>query len=243
MKELRGESNCLLAAIIIIALQSCHTLKNSSKFGFNEGFYQSRIYHKKLKKVYVVPGEDSIKVYTQKALQKNTFDPQQSVKIAFPAAQKPEAFEDYIFRSHSYDVDLTTIIFKRRPWVGDIPSQFAGASLNWSLFFGYRTDWYHLKYSQTPLRIYKRNIVHYGFSMGVFSGIGATHINGQLTRDNVQIPYDAAINVSGIAAFIAIERFTYGITFGFDHLLDNNRKHWIYQGKPWAGLSVGMNIF
>lgn len=243
MEMLREKGLCATMAILIILLQSCHTLKSSPKYGFNEGYYKSRIYHKKLKQVYVVPGEDSIKVYTHKALQKAFVDPQQSLKIAFPANQKPDEFENYLFRRHSYDIDLTTIVFKRRPWVGEIPSQFSPASLNWSVYFGYRTDIYHLSYEQTPLRAYKRNISHYGFSMGLFTGIGVANINNMVTRENVTIPYDAAINVTGLAGFFAIERFTYGITFGYDHLLDQNRKHWIYQGKPWVGLSVGLNIF
>jgi hypothetical protein len=50
------------------------------------------------------------------------------------------------------------------------------------------------------------------------------------------------INQSGVAAFLAIERFTYGISFGVDHLLDKNRKYWKYQGKPWIGLSLGFNL-
>jgi len=60
-------------AVMALVMQSCLAPRESSKFGFNEGYYKSRIFHKKLKSVYVVPGEDSIKIYTRKQLQKKYF--------------------------------------------------------------------------------------------------------------------------------------------------------------------------
>ncbi len=242
MKKRKSKNYCLIIAIVIASLQSCQTLKQSPKYGFNEGFYKSRIHHKKLKKVYIVPDADSIKVYTKKAIERSFVDTLQSFKIAFPANKKPEEFENYTFWKNSFDIDVITIFFKYRPSVGTIPIQFTSASFNGSFYLGYRTDLYHLKYKQTPLRVFKRNITHYGFSVGAFTGFGSANINNSVTQDSVTISYDGPINMSGIAAFLAIERFTYGITFGYDRLLDRNKKYWIYQSKPWIGLSIGLNL-
>jgi hypothetical protein len=233
---------CLLALTAQLLFQSCQTIKQSPKYGFNEGYYKSRIHHKKLKKVYIVPGDDSIKVYTKKAIQRTFVDTLQSFKVAFPSNIKPDEFETYSFRKNTFDIDVISILLRFRPAVDPYPDQFSSASFNGSIFFGYRTDIYHMKYKQTPLGAFRRNMTHYGFSVGAFSGIGSSNINGSVTQDSLQISYDAPINVSGVAVFIGVERFTYGVTLGFDHLLDKNKKLWIYQGKPWIGLSIGWNI-
>jgi hypothetical protein len=39
----------------ILIFTGCGVLKESPKYGFNEGYYKSRLFKKKLKKVYVVP--------------------------------------------------------------------------------------------------------------------------------------------------------------------------------------------
>jgi hypothetical protein len=234
--------NCLLLAMGMILFQSCRSVKQSPKYGFNEGYYKSKIHHKKLKKVYIVPGDDSIKVYTQKTLKKAFIDTMQSFKIAFPSNSKPAEFEQYSFRQNTFDIDAISIILRYRPAVAPFPNQFSSAPYNVAAYFGYRTDLYHMKYEQTPLGAYRRNMLHYGFSFGAFTGIGSGNINSSVTADSVNVSYDALINVSGLAAFIGVERFTYGVTLGFDHLPDKNRKHWIYQGKPWIGLSIGWNL-
>ena len=241
--KLSNKNYYLVIAIAIAALQSCQTLKQSPKFGFVEGYYKSRIHHKKLKKVYVVPEEDSIKVYTKKEIQRSLVDTLQSFKIAFPANKKPEAFESYTFRQNTFDIDIITILLRYRPPLGTRAYQFSPASFNTCVYFGYRTDSYHLHYIQTPLGTFKRNITHYGFSLGGFTGLGSVNINnGNVTQNAVPNPYDAIINITGLAAFVVVERFTYGVSLGYDHLLDKNRKLWVYQGQLWFGLTIGLNI-
>ena len=77
---------------------------------------------------------------------------------------------------------------------------------------------------------------------GVFTGIGATSINEHVTRNAVNIQYDGLVNPSGLAAILAVDKLTFGLTFVYDHLLDKNHNLWIYQGKPWIGLGVGLNL-
>ena len=241
MKKLNNKQNGLLLISLAVLLQSCLTLKQSPKFGFNEGYYKSRIHHKKEKKVYVVPDGDSIKVYTKGAIKKASTDTLQPFKIAFPATEKPDSFEHYVFKSNTHDVDLITTLLKYRPALASSPYQFAGIPFNMSAYFGYRTDSYHLVYKETPLHQFKRSVLHYGFSVGVFTGLGSAHVRA-VAQDSTAISYDGMINLSGVAAFLAVERFTYGISIGVDHLLDKNRKYWMYQGKLWIGLNIGFNL-
>lgn len=122
------------------------------------------------------------------------------------------------------------------------PNQLNTSILNGALFLGYRTDIHHLRYKKTPFQTYKREITHYGLSFGIFTGIGASRIDEFVTLNALTIQYDGFVNPSGVAAIIAVDKLTFGLTLGVDHLLDKNRKVWIYQGKPWMGLSIGLNL-
>ncbi len=226
----------------MLLLQSCQTIKQSSKYGFNEGFYKSRLYHKKLKSLYVIPEEDSIKVYTAKSLGKAMVDTSQSLKIAFSSVQKPGSFNNYVFRQNTLDIDVLSILCKYRPSVKSFPPQFNTSILNGAFYVGYRTDYYHISYQKSPVNIFKRSITHYGLSFGLFSGIGASRIDSYVTQNAITIEYDGLVNTSGIAAIFAIDKLSFGLNTGFDRLLDKNHKYWINNGKPWIGLSIGLNL-
>ena len=230
----------LLVLFLPLLISSCKTLKQSSKYGFNEGFYKSRIFHKKLKRVYVVPEEDLIKIYTEKSLLKN--DTSIAVKITFPPDQKPLDFMDYSFRRSGLDMDIISVLLKYRPAVSGFPNQLNTSIFSGALYFGYRNDIYRLKYTQNPLHVFKRKVVHYGFSVGAFAGLGTNLINEFVTQNNIAIEYDGFVNVEGIAAFLAVQKMTFGLNFGVDHLMDPNRKVWIYQGKSWIGISFGLHL-
>ena len=233
--------NSVLATLAFF-LTGCESLKESSKYHLNEGFYKSRLFHKKLKKIYVVPGDDSIKVYTAKRIKNNFIDTTTSLKIAFPATQKPLEFYNYSFRQNTFDIDVLSILFKYRPSNKYIPNQFTTSIYNGAIYFGYRTDIYRLKYKQSPLQLFKRDITHYGFSLGTFSGFGASRIDENVTDPQINVQYDGFINLSGVAAIIAVNKLSCGLTLGFDHLLDKNKHSWIYQGKPWIGIALGLNL-
>lgn len=226
---------------VFLFFYSCSLIKNSPKYGFTEGYYKSRIFHKKEKKVYVVPGDDTIKVYTAQSLLKESVDTTQSVKIAFPQNQKPLQFTSYQFHQNTFDVDVLTIPFKFRPAVNGFPRQL-NATFNGAVYLGYRSDVYHLSYKRTPLRVFKRNIMHYGYSLGLFTGIGTARIDEYVTNNGINIQYDGAVNLSGINLIVGVEKVSIGLAAGVDYLLDKNRKYWVNNGKPWVGFSFGLNL-
>ncbi|WP_121356158.1 hypothetical protein [Flavisolibacter nicotianae] len=225
----------------VFTTTSCNVLKDSPKYGFSEGYYQSRIFHKKKKKVYVVPQDDSVKVYTAKSLQKQFVDTTSSLKIAFPPNQKPLQFEDYFFRKATFDIDVLTIPFKYRPAVARFPRQL-NATFNGALYAGFRSDLYRLSYSQTPLRLFKRRITHFGYSFGAIGGIGTSRIDEYVTNNNISIQYDGTVAFAGLNLLVGVETISIGLAVGADHLLDPNRKYWVNQGKPWFGVSFGLNL-
>jgi hypothetical protein len=220
-------------------LVSCETLKESSKYKFVDGFYTTRNNHRR-ERVYVLAGTDTIKEFQKSSLRAANIDTVKSVLLIFPA-KKPRDFENRRFRQSSLDVDVLTVLFKYRPPAKGFPPQF-NATFNGAVYLGYRSDIYQLSYRPTPLHDYKRRISHYGYSMGVFTGLGTARIDEYVTNNALAIQYDGLVNLSGIALILAVDKLTAGITIGEDHLLDRNRRVWVNNGKIWIGLSLGLNL-
>jgi hypothetical protein len=157
------------------------------------------------------------------------------------STNNPKDRQQIKFVNNSFDLDVMSIVFKYRPYTSGFPNQL-NTNFNAAEFIGYRSDLYILSYDKNPLNAYHRRINHFAYSFGGFIGLGATQINPWVTNNNVQSEYDGFIMTKGIAALIGVGEFTFGAGLGFDHLLDKNRKVWIYQEKPWLGFTVGLNI-
>ena len=155
--------------ISIIYLSSCESLKESSKYQFVEGYYKAAV-KGKTEKLYVLTGSDTIKAYVARDLKGERIDTTHAILFAFPPL-KPNNFSSISFTRNTLDFDILTILFKYRFPVKGFPPQF-NASFNGALYLGYRTDVYKLSYKTTPMRYVKRAIIHYGYSIGIFSGFG-----------------------------------------------------------------------
>ena len=241
MQMIKPGNICIVAITIFSVLSSCETLKHSAKHGFTEGFYRSHLHLQELKKVYVLPSDDLIKVFSVNTLKKSVIDTSESLRIAFPPDTKPLEFKTYLFRKNSFDLQALTVLFRYRPGLKNFPRQLT-QSYNGAVYVGYRTDIYRLSYKKTPIQLYKRSITHYGFSVGVFSGIGSERIDEFNTLNGISFEYDGIVSLSGIAAILAINKLSFGITLGADHLLDTNRKYWVSNDKPWVGVSISLNL-
>jgi len=231
----------ILVIILIVLLSSCQLVKLSAKKGFNEGIYRSYIDNKKEGKVYVVPSEESITVYSLHETGRDNVDTGKFYVISLPEDNKPMNFKNYSFRKNSFDLGAISVLFKCRPTVHDFPPQM-NTSFNGSLYIGLRTDLYKLRYTETPIHLFKKSTTHLGYSFGIFSGLGTELVNEFNTQNGLSIEYDGIVNLSGIVAIIGVNNLTLGLAVGEDHLLDKNKHLWIYTGKPWIGLSVGLNL-
>jgi hypothetical protein len=223
----------------VLLMYSCETLKDSSKFQFKDGYYKTTLSNKPAK-VYVLAGSDSIKAYFKQDLSSKKIDTLKATVFVF-SEQKPRQFETHSFKRTTFDIDVLTVLFKFRPAVNNFPPQF-NATFNGAVYAGYRTDVYSLEYKASPLHVFKRSITHYGYSFGFFSGFGSARIDEYVTLNSLSIQYDGLVNLSGFAAIIAIDKLTAGLTIGVDHLLDKNSHVWVNNGKPWIGISLGLNL-
>jgi hypothetical protein len=83
---------------------------------------------------------------------------------------------------------------------------------------------------------------HFGYSPGFFGGLGATSMNPFVTNNQIAEEYDGVVLSAGVAGLVGIGNLIFGAAIGLDHLMDKNHRSWIYQGKPWVGLTIGLNV-
>lgn len=230
-----------LPMVCLFFVCSCETIRQSSKYGLTEGNYNGYVKGGIPVQVYVFPDEDSIKVYNKNRALNGYADSGRSVLFGFPTTYHGGP-KTYYFKQNTLDLDILSILLKYRPSIQGFPNQLNTSILNGAVYFGFRKDVFKLTYKPSAFGVEKRSVNHFGTSFGIFTGIGASRIDPFVTQGALSIEYDGLVNPSGVAAIIAVDKLTFGLTAGIDHLLDKNHKVWIYQGKPWLGLSVGLNL-
>ena len=217
--------------IITTLISSCTTLQNNAKYELANGNYKLKVDGKKYD-CYVQNNQDNILIY--KLPSKISTNLPNELDQYLPLKQR--------LIKPSLDIDILTALFKVRPQVNDVlPTQF-NTNFNGNIYVGHRTDIYQIHYKKNPLDIYQRQINHFGFSGGLFLGLGNTALNPSTTMNTVSSEYDGLILQKGIAGILAVNKLTIGVSVGFDNLLDKNNKSWIYENKPWVGLMLGLNL-
>ena len=229
-----------LFLLLAIMTFSCSVLRKTPRTELTDGFY-SRKQGDSRQKVYVDLHENRLDVYPVKIVEgKKTVDTS-SVIGNYNKESSIDYKEFTLLRKNSFDLDFLTIPLKYRIAREDVPPQL-NTELNGSIYFGLRTDQYKIGYEQNPLGRQEREIKHFGFSLGILTGLGSSVITPTTTNDLTENEYDGLIWTKGIAGIFAINSFTVGISLGIDNLMDENRNIWIYESKPWVGIAIGLNI-
>ncbi|GAB4034853.1 hypothetical protein [Spirosoma gilvum] len=147
-----------------------------------------------------------------------------------------------LFRYHftSFDMDLVTVPFKYRLAQRGQPPELT-TNANAAFYAGLRFD-----------QGYQRNVFYHheqrsdirSFSLGIggLAGIGSATVGPFSTMDQVTDDYEGACLSYGLAAIFGYRAVSLGLAFGYDTLLDRNRASWIYQHKPWLGVTIGLNL-
>lgn len=227
--------------ILIVFLNSCITSKNSIEYEIEDGFYKSNVFGQK-EQVYIDNLDDSIFVYP--LVSKQDFfqlDTVERKRVIYPQKLSQKELSNSYFTTREFDVDVITIPFKYRFPVGNQPQQLS-TNLNASIYAGYRTDYYSLKYKKNKFGQQERSAKHYGLSFGGFSGFGSSPVTPWFTNDQITEEYDGLVWSNGFAVIIGIDYVNLGLSVGWDRLLDSNSTSWIYHRKPWVGLVIGINI-
>lgn len=230
-----------LFLILMCQLFSCKSQKDSPKFNFADGIYHTRVKGQK-QQVYVENTEDSISIYSlKKGWRTAPVKPSELVKQTFAQKASTENMNSNKYWQNGFDVDILTIPIKFRPSAQSFPRQFSN-HLNGAVYLGYRTDVYRMSLTTDPIGKLHEKVKHYGISAGIITGFGVTPLNPWVTNNGISIEYDGMAWSKGVAIVMGVENFTFGLIGAVDHLLDGNKHLWIYQGKPYIGLAVGLNL-
>lgn len=230
-----------LGFFLLFFCTACSILYKTAKEQLIDDFYKQKT-NQKLQKVYINVQDDTLYVHkAQKQNRKWQVDTSKQIYTAFPKFLETEESLSIRFNKNSFDIDFLTTPLKFRPSQADFPPQL-NTNLNGSLYLGYRLDSYIVGYKQKPIHEWERYIHHFGFSVGIFNGLGNTFISTNTTQNLIQQEYDGVIWNKGVALIFAVNRLTCGVAIGIDYLLDSNRSVWIYQNKIWYGLTFGLNL-
>jgi hypothetical protein len=230
----------LLTCLVTILLNSCGIVQKDYKYSFADGYYRSKIFNEDQTRVYIDNNNDSILIYSVSADNKVSNNLKKVVSL-LQEGKSNLNMNSLVFNHLSMDVDVLTILSKYRPETVGLPGQL-NSNLNGSVYLGLRNDVYQLKYPKTPLNTYKKQIKHYGLSSGIFTGLGGSPLNPAVTENHISHEYDGLVWSNGFAVIMGVNNASLGILIGWDQLLDSNKEYWIYQGKPWLGIALGLNL-
>jgi hypothetical protein len=215
----------IFVLLIFSGLYSCSTLKDSPKYQLSNDVYKFGHRGPKYTNAYVFVDGDSVSVFSvTNSKQQIAIDPS----------------KDYFFIKNSFDLDVMTVPFKYRPATSGLPRQL-NTEFNGNAFIGYRIDRFRLRVLQTPFGR-KNKIIHRGITLGAFGGLGSTNISPSTTQNQTADEYNALILTRGLGIMIGINNLTVGLGAGWDYVTDRDKEIWIYQNKPWYGLTVGLNL-
>jgi hypothetical protein len=215
-------------------------MEKISQHSFDSDFYRLKTHGAKSSKVYAEVIEDSIIVYRVTSDGKNEFiNTSSSVGSRISRIKSDNYLYGSYFTKNSLDVDLTSILFKSRHSMDDVPNQFS-ADLNFAIYAGFRKDIYRIITPVHPLREGRSSVLQIGFNAGIFAGIGSSSVNPTVTNNKISQTYDAMIFQKGFAGFISINGMSVGLAVGFDNFLDKNRSLWIYNQKAYLGLIISV---
>jgi hypothetical protein len=212
-----------LFGFLFIMSASCTSVKIFSKYNLTTGQYRLKQAGRKFEKVTVTVTGDSIEV-----LKKD-----RTFIDAHPA-------KDHYYLQNNLDIDILIAPFKYRPATKNLPRQLT-SSFNANIFIGYRLDKYHIDINNTRTG-HDRKITHSSVGIGVFGGISSLIVGPWTTNYQIADEYNGLGVCRGIMLLGGVDSLTFGVAAGFDRLTDRDKNVWIYQNKPWYGLTLGLNL-
>lgn len=152
----------------------------------------------------------------------------------------PNRTDWFLFHYMSFDVDLITIPFKYRTGQADNAGEFI-TTTNIGVYLGVRYDYdgHRIHYFREAT---KSEISGISFGGGLFLDLNDVGVTPYSTNNAIDYEYDALGFNYGISGIFGYRSFTLGLALGFETLLDKNAALWIYNHKPWLGITIGLNL-
>lgn len=245
LPEITQKSFTRAAVFFILNLlaSGCAPFDKIYSHEFASGYYKLKNSEKNAETVFVDLEDDSLIVYpVSSAGRRKTPDIHNSRGATLESIRPGDFLYNNTFVRTSADVDLSTVLIKYRPPAGDVPLQI-GAHVNGVGYIGFRKDYFRLKSSVSELNEFSTRVRHIGFDAGIFAGLGITPVNPTVTLNRTIQEYEGMVFQKGVSIFATYESLSVGLALGFDNLIGQDRKIWIYNQKPWLGLVLGIANF
>lgn len=144
------------------------------------------------------------------------------------------------YQTTALDIDLFTLPFKYRFKRADQPAQLDD-KLNVGIYVGGRYDLG--RYRTVYFRHNQRSeISAFSVGLGGFLCFAPATVTSFSTLGRVQDDYQALGLNYGINTTFSFSNFSAGFAVGIETITDRNRTLWIYQNRPWLGITVGLNL-
>jgi hypothetical protein len=210
--------------LLLVMLNACSSFRDTPKYQLSDGKYRFKETGGKYRKAYVYLKDDTTTVL---------LEPGNEVLV-------PDETKEQLFVKPSFDIDVMTVLFKYRPATANLPRQLT-TDFNGNGYFGYRVDRFKIRHKETPFG--KKQIYsHRALTVGTFLGLGATSVTPWTTNNKTTDEYNGLVLTRGLAFMVGINNLTVGLGVGWDYLTDRDKDIWIYQHKPWYGLTLGLNL-
>lgn len=129
-----------LYGIAILLSTSCVPVEKISRHDFDSGFYRLKAQGTTPLYVYASVNGNSINVYPVKSSGKSEYPDTLSFReISITKTKTGDYFYRSCFVGNSVDVDLTPVILKFRPPLGEVPNQLS-SNVNAAIYSGFRRD-------------------------------------------------------------------------------------------------------
>lgn len=222
--------------IAFVSLHSCSTLEKSSSHGFESGYYKLNK-KEKSEKVYVDVNEETLKIYS--VSHQNIVDEELTL---FPQKESENMnFNIVKLSKKSLDIDITSTLLKYRTNNKDHRDELT-SDFNLAIYAGPRFDQFKISNKTDALGKKYLKVSNKAVDFGIFAGIGTTIVSPYSTSDRFDGEYNGMCMQIGLAGFIESNAASFGISYGYDYLLNRDKKIWIYQNQPWIGFIVGIAL-
>ncbi len=161
----------------------------------------------------------------------------------------------YIFQSNTFKfweyrpvLQALSVPLKIRPRLNDSTASIASSSFNVGFAYGFKLTkniyrkYYYSKTGSSPYSLLNNNFKKVSFSPGFF--IGPTIVDLKATNTTSIIKKDRSVAALTTGGYLVVgyNEINLGFAFGMDKTFGPLQGKWIYNGKPWFGVVVALDI-
>lgn len=142
-----------------------------------------------------------------------------------------------LFQSITFPLKIRPAITNAR-YKDSLPTQVE-SGFNAGFAVGLKRNW---NYFKPDADIFGQSTRNLSANFGGFLNIGSTDVKKLTTDYTISVERKEPLISYGIFAMFGFSRINIGYSIGWDHLLTDRRKNWVYQGKLWHGVTLALDI-